>query len=59
MKKLADNEGLFESVSKAIHLGEWCPERDKCRSGRSAQSDAAAEAALTVVDEYLAREVQP
>jgi hypothetical protein len=46
-------EGLAEKISKEIHLGEWCPERDKC-SGRSAHSDAAARAALKVVLEHVA-----
>lgn len=48
LAKLGDPD-LENAISKAIHMGEWCPERDKCLSGRSAQSDAAAKAALTVV----------
>lgn len=53
MQKLSDNAALVEKVSKAIHLEEWCPERDRCR-GTSAPSDAHARAALKVVDEHLA-----
>lgn len=55
MKKLAENLALVVRVSKAIHLEEWCPERDKC-SGTTAHSDAHARSALREVDAFLAHD---
>lgn len=40
---------LVKLMSKAIHMEEWCSERDRC-SGTSAHSDAAAKAALKAID---------
>jgi len=47
---------LVVAISKEVHLGEWCPEREKCRSGTSAASDAAAKAAIKIVMGRLASE---
>lgn len=55
MNKLADNPELLKRVSKAIHLEEWCPGREKC-SGTSASSDAHARVALREIDTFLAHD---
>jgi len=41
---------LTEKISKAIHLEEWCPERERCR-GTSGASYARARAAMKVLEE--------
>ena len=46
-----DREAMV-AASKAIHLEEWCSERDRC-SGTSASSDAHARAALIALDKLL------
>jgi|SRR6185437_4315582 len=56
---LSRSHDLVVDVSKEIHLGEWCPQREKC-SGTSAASDAAARAALKIIEErIIAAETQP
>lgn len=43
---------MIEVASRAIHLEEWCPERERC-SGRSGSSDRIAKTVLDAIEPLI------